>query len=203
MRGLWHPFRVSPDRGRQLWLVPVVLVTVIATAIGGLLARNLYETPEPGAPDPVLPTETSRPLEEQPGSGVVRGTKDAVAHPLFETVRAVLQTYFDAINRKDYESWTGTVTQNRIESLRKETWLKDYRSTTDGNIVVYRIEVAEEDTARVLMKFTSVQDPPDAPPELQVPCIHWHVVFPLVREDSGWKIDTGPASASPQHEPCG
>lgn len=182
--------------------MPVLLVTVIATAIGGLLARDAYENPAADVPDPVLPTETSVPPEKQPGSGVVQGTPDATAHPLFENLRAVLQTYFDAINRKDYETWTRTVTDDRLEIQPKETWLENFRSTTDGNIVIYRIELAEEGAARVLMKFTSVQHPSDAPPELRVPCIHWNVVLPLVPEESGWKIDSGPTSASPQHEPC-
>lgn len=203
MSPLWHPSRVSPDRGRQLWLVPVLLVTVIATAIGGLLARQWYEDPGPGAPDAVLPTDLTVPPEKQPGSGVVRGTADATVHPLYEPLREVLQTHFDSINRRDYESWAGTVTDSRVEEQPEETWRSNYRSTQDGRIVIYRIQLAEDDeTARVLMTFTSIQDEADAPPELQAGCIHWNVVFPMVLSPTGWKIDAGPAASSPQHEPC-
>jgi hypothetical protein len=200
---LWHPSRVSPDRGRQLWLVPVLLVTVIATAIGGLLARQWYEDPGPDSPDPVVPTDLTVPLEEQPGSDVVQGTADATVHPLYEPLREVLQTHFDAINQLDYESWASTVTEPRVEEKPEETWRRDYRSTKDGRIVIYRIQLAEDsETARVLMTFTSVQDEADAPPELQAPCIHWNVVFPMVRSSGEWKIDSGPAASSPQHEAC-
>jgi hypothetical protein len=193
---------VSPDRGRQLWLVPVLLVTVIATAVGGLLARDLYREPERAEPRVVLPTQTSVPPEEQPGSKTVGGTLDATAHPLFNPARETLQTYFDAINSGDYGLWTTVVTDSRIRTQPEEKWQTSYQSTQDGSIVIHRIELAEEDTARVLLKFTSVQDPKDAPPELPVRCIRWRVVFPLVEEDTGWKIDSGPTTVSPQHEAC-
>ncbi|MCT2584153.1 nuclear transport factor 2 family protein [Actinophytocola gossypii] len=191
---------MAPERGRQPWLLPVLLITVIATAIGGLLARTVYEDRE--VADVVPAPSTSVPPEEQPGPTVVLGTQDAGAHPLFEPVRAVLQTYFDAINARDYEAWTATVTPNRVDRQPREAWLRSYRSTRDGSIVVHRIELAAEGEARVLMKFTSVQDPADAPQELRVPCINWNVVFPLVETDAGWKIDSGTTAASPQHEAC-
>jgi hypothetical protein len=193
---------VSPARGRQLWLLPVLLITVIVTATGGLLARNLYADPGTDSPEVVLPTGTSVPPEDQPGPRTVRGTLDATEHPLFESVRGVLQSYFDAINDGDYERWTDTVTRRRLELQPEPVWHASYRSTQDGNIVVYRIELAEADQARVLMRFTSTQDVADAPSELPEPCINWNVVFPLVRDESGWKIDSGPTTASPQHEAC-
>lgn len=194
---------MSPDRGRQLWLLPVLLVTVIATAVGGLLARNLYAAePDPGTPEVVQPTQTSVPPEEQPGDRTVRGTLDATEHPLYETVRGVLQTYFDAINNGDYEAWTGTVTEDRIEIQPQGEWEASYRSTKDGNVVIVRVEMSDKDTARVLMRFTSTQHPDDAPRELPVDCINWSVVFPLVRKDTGWKIDSGSTTASPQFKAC-
>lgn len=183
--------------------MPVLLVTVIATAIGGLFARQLYEDPEPSEPDAVLPTASSVPPEEQPGSNVVQGTPDAVGHPLYEALREVLQVHFDAINSREYERWSEVVTMARVDSQPEEVWREAYRSTKDGSILIYRIEVPrDEDMALVLMTLTSVQHPSDAPPELPVGCIHWNVVLPLVLEDDDWKIDIGPESSSPQLEPC-
>ncbi len=188
---------MPPDRPRQLWLLPVLLITVIATAVGGLLARTWYEDAGPIEPAAVIPSPSSVPPGEQPGSRVVEGTPDAIAHPLYRTVRGLLQRYFDAINNRDYAAWQRTVISERVERQPEEKWLADYRSTQDGHIVIFRIELGEDDTARVLMTFTSVQDPVDAPQELPVGCINWNVVFPLVLEDDGWKLDSSPASASP------
>ncbi|OLF16585.1 hypothetical protein BU204_15995 [Actinophytocola xanthii] len=183
--------------------MPVLLIMVIVTATGGLLARNLYADPDTGPSDVVQPSASSVPPEEAPGPRTVRGVLDATEHPLFESVRGVLQSYFDAINDRDYLRWTDTVTRRRLELQPEPVWRASYRSTRDGNIVVYRIELAETDQARVLLRFTSTQDVADAPSELPEPCINWNVVFPLVLEDSGWKIDSGPTTASPQHEACG
>jgi hypothetical protein len=193
---------VPPDRPRQLWLLPVLLITVIATAVGGLLARTVYEDPSPSTPDPVVPSSTSLPPGDQPGSKVVEGTPDATVHPLYQSVHELLQRHFDAINARDYPAWQGTVTSERVERQPEEKWRKDYRSTRDGSIVIFRIEQGDEDTAQVLMTFTSVQDLVDAPRELQEGCIRWSVVFELALTGDGWKLDASPASAAPQHERC-
>jgi hypothetical protein len=192
---------VPPDRPRQLWLLPVLLITVIATAVGGLLARTWYTDATPQTPPAVLPS-TSVPASQQPGTRDVNGTADATAHPLYQPVRELLQRHFDAINAKDYAAWQSTVIGKRVERLPEAKWRDDYGTTQDGSVVIFRIELGEDDTARVLMTFTSVQDPADAPSELPVGCIRWSVVYPLVREDDGWKLDASPAGSSPQHEKC-
>lgn len=179
----------------------MLLITVIATAVGALLARTWYEDPGPQAPPAVIPSPSVSP-SEPPGPRAVKGTLDATGHPLFGTVRELLQRYFDAINNKDYAAWQGTVIEERAERQPRDRWLRDFRTTRDGNAVIYRIEMSENDTARVLLTFTSVQDPADAPRELPAACINWSVVFPIVLVGDGWKLDASPAGASPQHERC-
>ena len=183
--------------------MPVLLITVIATALGGLLTRDLYADTAPPAPAPVLPgPPSSLPPSEQPGPVNVQGTLDATAHPLYETFRSLLQNYFEAINSKDYERWTSTVTSKRRKDAPEEDWQTDYRTTKDGSIVLYRIESGADDTARVLLEFTSTQGIKEAPAELPVPCIHWNVVWAFAKENGEWRLATGAASASPQHEEC-
>lgn len=187
---------------RQLWLLPVLLITVIATALGALVARDLYADPEPLPPAVVQPSPSSVPPSEQPGPAEVQATSDALGHPLYIPLKGLLQSYFDAINTKDYDRWVKTVTRQRQATQPKEVWDKDYRSTTDGSIVMYRIEASGDGTARVLLQFTSVQDVNDAPPELPERCIHWNVVWAFSSERDGWKLSAGATSSSPQHEAC-
>jgi hypothetical protein len=192
-----------PDRSRQLWLLPVLLITVIATAVGGLLARFYYEDQGGDTPGAVIPTQTSVPPSERPGTRHVDGTPDAMAHPLYQTVRDVLQRQFDAINAKDYDAWLTTVTAERAEDQPEDVWRTAYRSTQDGSVIIYRIELGDDDdTARVLMTFVSTQDEVDAPRELPADCIQWSVVFPLIHDADSWKLDRSPAGSSPQHERC-
>lgn len=194
---------MSTGSPRQLWLLPVLLITVIATALGGLLARDLYSEPPADPPPTVVATSpSSKPSGQQPGPATVQGTADAVAHPLYGTLQPLLQTYFEAINEKDYERWSSVVTYERQTNQPEQKWQQEFRSTKDGNIVMHRIEARGDGTARVLLTFTSTQDVADAPQELPRPCIHWNVVWAFSTEDGTWKLAAGPASATPQHEPC-
>jgi hypothetical protein len=104
---------VSTRSPRQLWLLPVLLITVIATALGALVARSLYTDQSRLPPAPIESSPSSVPPGEQPGPADVQGLLDATAHPLYNTVHDLLQRYFDAINRKDYAAWSGTVTAAR------------------------------------------------------------------------------------------
>lgn len=194
---------MSTGSPRQLWLLPALLITVIATALGALIARDLYD--EPAAPPPavVAPSPSSAPApSEQPGPADVKGTADAVVHPMYATIQPLLQTYFEAINNRDYDRWSGTVTAERRASQPRSKWEHDYRSTKDGSIVIHRIETGGNGLARVLLQFTSTQDLSSAPPELKVECIRWHVVWGFEKERGAWKLAAGSTSATPQHEAC-
>lgn len=180
----------------------MLLITVIATALGALVARSVYAEQPPATPTAILPSSESVPPDEQPGPVDVQGTTDATSHPLYNTLRPLLQRYFEAINAKDYAAWATTVTSDRRETQPEERWQSDYRSTRDGSIIIYRIEASGDGTARVLLHFTSTQDPDDAPPEFKVPCIQWNVVWSFAREKSEWKLASGSTSATPRHEAC-
>jgi hypothetical protein len=192
---------VSTRSPRQLWLLPVLLITVIATALGALVARGLYTDPDPTTPAAVEPSPSAVPLSEQPGPPDVQGTADATTHPLYNTLRPVLQKIFDAINTKDFESWLETATAQRRAQTPEATWRDDYSTTRDGSIVLYRIEAGDR-TASVLLTFTSVQDAEKGPPELKAPCINWNVVWAFAEEKGQWKLAAGSASRNPIHERC-
>lgn len=180
----------------------MLLLAVIATAVGGLLARQAYEEPPATVPSAVQPSPTSFPKEEQPGSTTVEGTQEAVSHPVYEDIRSVLQTNFDAINAKDYDLWRRVVTEERVATMNREKWLMDFGTSRDGTIVIYRIELRGEAEAVVLLKFTSTQAKENAPDMLPAECIHWNVVYPMVKEDGEWKLGTGKTSSAPLHEAC-
>lgn len=186
---------------RQVWLLPVLLITVIATATGALVARSVYAEQVALPPPAVEPSPSVMPPSEQPGSSEVKGTADATTHPLYRTLQPLLQTYFNAINTKDYKSWAATVTAERLQKQPKEIWEKDYRSTRDGSIVIYRIEDSGGG-ARALLQFTSTQAIEDAPTEMQEKCIHWNVVWGFEKEHGDWRLAAGSTSATPHHTPC-
>jgi len=170
---------------------------------GGLLAREVYREPDQRE-DTILavPGSGARPLAQQPGPGTVELTPDAAQHPQHEVVERLLQTYFDAINSRDYDKWKATVTKARILAKPRAAWLKDYDSTKDGSILVYRIDAVGDDM-RVLLGFTSTQDPDEAPDELPgASCVRWRLVLPLTKEAGNWKVDSVTSYAPPEVEAC-
>ncbi|WP_186382799.1 hypothetical protein, partial [Amycolatopsis rhizosphaerae] len=146
---------------------------------------------------------TVRPPGQQPGPGTVELTRDAALHPYHDEVRRLLQTYFDAINGRDYDRWKQTVTSDRVRNKPRTTWLKDFESSKDGSILVYRIDLASEHDLRVLIGFTSTQQPQQAPLELPgATCVQWKLVLPVTQEDGDWKVDMLPGYASIDATAC-
>ncbi|WP_306999360.1 hypothetical protein [Amycolatopsis thermophila] len=192
----------APPVARPRWLAPVVIVVVSIMVGGGLLARELYRLPET-TPDAILAqSSAARPLEQQPGPGTVELTPDAAAHPQNAAVRTLLQSYFDAINNRDYDLWKTAVTRERSQAKPRSTWLADYSTTRDGSILVYRIDAVNDKEMRVLVGFTSTQDQKSAPAELPEPCVHWRLVLPVTLESSAWKVDTVTGSNTPELSRC-
>ncbi|MFD1533170.1 hypothetical protein [Pseudonocardia aurantiaca] len=116
------------------------------------------------------------------GSGEVELSADAAAHPAADAVREQLQRHFDAINTRDYESWRGTVVQQRADGLPEPEWQQAYASTRDGTIRIDRIDridAAPDSGLFVRVRFVSTQDVAHAPPDLQVPRICWRTTLPL------------------------
>ncbi|MFE0026570.1 hypothetical protein [Amycolatopsis sp. NPDC059021] len=193
---------------RQRWLVPVLVVVASLTVGVGLLAREVYSRPDAvpagtAAGHTVTPA-TSTPLrpDQEPGPDTVELSPDAAAHPQQEAVRSVLQTYFSAINERNYAKWTTSVTSELYSSKPPQRFQADFRSTRDGSIRVYRIEPGTAGALRVLVGFTSTQASSEAPPDFKEPCIRWRLMMPLVREGNGLRVDKGSQNDNPVHEKC-
>jgi len=188
---------------RQRWLVPVVVVVLSVTVGGGLLARELYRRPDQPADgtSAAAPTPSTAGSAEQGAANEVRMTDDATAHPQSAPVRQVLQTYFDAINTRNYQQWTKVVSAQRVADQPPNEWLKGVRSTKDSDALVYRIERGSGQSLRVLVGFTSRQKPEDAPPFFPEACIKWRLVLPMV-VDGSLKIDSVDKGPQPEHEKC-
>ncbi|MGW4484449.1 hypothetical protein ACWEOE_11475 [Amycolatopsis sp. NPDC004368] len=192
-----------PAPARQRWLVPVLVVVLSITVGGGLLARELYRRPvvDAGVPSALTPP-TPVAAEDQPGPGDVKVTDDAARHPDVEAVQTVLQAFFDGVNKHDYATWASAVSKGRLDDTPKTEWTKDYVSTKDGSITLYRIEPGAGTSLRVLVGFTSTQSEDEAPDDLKAGCIRWRLVLPMVFEGGGYKIDTIRAGTAPEHEKC-
>lgn len=187
----------------QRWLVPVLVVVLALTVSGGLLAREWYQPAENTGERAAVPSKQGPvPPQQQPGSPIVRLAQSAARHPQGDEIQALLQDYFDAINQRNYQLWTTTVIAEWVRNKPKQEWLSAYRSTTDGNILLYRVEALAGQRLRVLVGFTSTQKPADAPVTLPASCIRWHLALPAVKVHGQWKLDKVPAGLTPVNARC-
>jgi hypothetical protein len=178
------------DLGRLgSWAAVSAVVLVLAVGAGLLLRDPLPEPAATPAGGAALDPATTRqlPAGEQPGSPTVRFTEDAAAHPDRDAVRHLLQAHFDAINLGDYAGWTSTVVSERAAGTSEQQWREQYGTSIDGGILVYRMEPRPGGGLTVLLSFTSVQDPADAPEEAPFRCLRWHVSYP-VAESGGLRL---------------
>lgn len=193
-----------PTRGdRRLWpVVGVALLVLLVAAGAGVVLRALRSDGPSGTVSDVAGSATVAVAPgEQPGPTTITLAADVTAHPAAEQVRALLQAYFDAINEGSYELWSRTVTAERVQNTGESAWTEKYRSTLDGSVVVHRLEPRPGGGLVVLLSFTSVQDPADAPPELPVRCLRWRVSYPLLGEPDELRLALASPNAS-QRSPC-
>jgi hypothetical protein len=149
------------------------IVRVPAQPVG--TGREIRMTTTAPAPAPTI------------GTSLVQVSSAAASHPYAVSVAALLDRHFAAINARDYAGWSATVATQRANDQPRSQWLQDYRSTTDGSVVVTSISGGSEDLT-VSLSFTSTQNPVDAPPDLPVSRICWDVRWPVADIANGGRI---------------
>ncbi len=170
-------------RGRRLTVALVALLavlllggTVSAMAIGSSSrddAGTGTTTPASSATGPAGPTGPS-------SDTTVLMAPAAQQHARAGEVRALLQSYFDAINGHDYAAWATTVSTEQSDARPRAEWERSYSTTTDSSIKALDID---DDPFRVRLWFTSEQDPQFAPDDMPVDCINWDVTYLLVDQN--------------------
>jgi hypothetical protein len=194
---LWQPSGVI----RHWWLLPVLIVLAVGAgaAAGYGLRDPVAQTGDDREETAATPTSATTARGDEPGPRAVELAEDVVADPDADAIQKLLQRHFDAINNRDYEAWRATVTRQRAAGFPKQQWLDQYQSTTDGAILVHRIEPTTTGSA-VLISFTSIQDRTLAPDQ-QSDCVRWRVGYLVVVEQGELRLGPSEPAAS-QHSPC-
>jgi len=178
----------------------VIGVVLVLTAVGGLVARSIYQpaanasTPPVAAPPPTSAPTSGQPVK-QPGSPKVQLSADSAASPYGATVQNLLQVYFNSINDHNYQEWESVATPALIAENLPGKWQNGYKSTQDGSMYVYRINSSPGSQLRVLITFTSTQALAQAPSFAQFTCVNWSQVMPLVNTNGSWRIDVNPSGS--------
>lgn len=194
----------NPSSGRfghpwLTWGAPIAILVLLVAAAGGIAARSLLP-PVTGSAPPSNPSAAG-PAVVPRGDDVVVLSPGAADHPDHETVRWLLQFHFGSINQKRYDQWKTTVVSLKVKDMPERRWRDEYGTTQDRDIHVYWIETGPDQALRVMLSFTSLQDPKHGPPGKKVPCLRWHVTYPLVHDPDGLRLDTTLPGSS-LSDPC-
>jgi hypothetical protein len=184
------------------WLIPITLLVAVCAMVGGLIARQVYAADRQPAGAPSAPaTNSGTPTTtEKPSNPDSVDFREAARNdPAFGAVQNAMQSYFNAINHPNYDLWKSTVTAKVALSQTREAWEAGYNTTKDTDMVVYRIEIdtSRQDGLDVFGTFTSHQAPADGPDGMKVACIHWTIVWPLVKSGNGYLIDGSSLTKNP------
>jgi hypothetical protein len=176
----------------------------VLTAVGGLVARSIYQ---PGsnaasAPPAAPPPSTGTPTSGSANPEAVQMSADASQSPYGKDVFQLLTAYYDAINNGSYTGWEGAATPALIAANPEPYWLSAYKSVQDTGMYVYRINAAPGDQLRVLITFDSHQDLSKAPADAKFSCITWQSVLTIASTKQGWRVDNGTAGGHPITSEC-
>lgn len=158
-------------------------MTLIALALllGAGLGLAALRRDEP-LTGPAVPLREARTPPTDPGDAGpadVELSADARTHPAAALVRDQLQEHFAAINAGSYARWVTTVSPERAALQPEERWQAAYASTRDGTIRIDRIDDLPNRRVLVRVRFTSTQDPAQAPPAAPAPRVCWRSSYPM------------------------
>lgn len=158
-------------RGRRLTVV-LTIVLIVVVGGGASAAWALGRTRPAVVPAGYAAGPT--------GDESVDLSAAAAQHPRAAEIRATLQTYFDAINRRDFQAWLTVVGPDQAANQSEPDWAHAYSTTVDSNLMVAEID---DDPLRVRTMFTSEQAVEFAPKRLPATCITWDLTYLLTEQD--------------------
>lgn len=158
-------------RGRRLTMV-LTIVLIVVLGGGASAAWALGRTRPAAVPTGYAAGPT--------GDLTVAVAADAAQHPRAEQVRTTVQTYFDAINRRDFRTWLTVVGPDQAANQSEPDWEHAYSTTVDSNLMIAEID---DDPLRVRTMFTSEQAADFAPKRLPSTCINWDLTYLLAEQD--------------------
>lgn len=107
-------------------------------------------------------------------------------------VRRALDTYFAAINDRDYWTAMSQVTDDFQERVfpRSDEWYAGYQSSHADRIHIHQVSTAEPETATARLSFRSQQAPGYGPAGADdAPCLMWEFDYHFVLEGDSWLLD--------------
>jgi hypothetical protein len=191
-----RPGPARRGRGGGRLLPAVVAIVVLAALVGAALVvvRRSQHGPAniPGTAAPITNPASSAPPGTPTGvSAPPRTVTVQIAQALEENLYAervvdLFGRYFNAINRRDYTGWLGTLSVDRKPDSR-DRFLQEFGTTADDQVRIVGLETSDTGLL-VSVSFRSRQAPSLAPTDAAFDCLLWQVQYPVVNEDGELRI---------------
>ena len=112
-------------------------------------------------------------------------------------VAALLNHYFAAVNRREYQAYAQLFAQRRQLTPREFAW--GYRTSHDSNAMLVGVSGLARGL-KATVSFTSHQDPAGSPDHSS--CINWTITLFLHRAGSTYLIGMPPSGYRPGIQAC-
>ena len=206
-----EPVQVESERtgygpGWFIGLSAVIAVIVIGAIVGGVVLfqqRQSSANPDPGtssfvpptyetrdAPTYTEPTETLTVEEPTPtptlGNSTVDITPEAASHPSAPVVVALLTSYFNSINDRNYTIYKRLHTKGVRADMSEKEFVAGYKTTHDSDIVISGLGPGPDGRLLASVDFVSSQAAADGPDGET--CTRWSVGKFLEKEGAAYRI---------------
>ncbi len=213
-----------PGGGRRNLIVAALAAFVVLVAGGGVAVWLTHRQhaaagqpaaqptpagaqPQAGAsgPSSPLPTPTATatpaaaPTPASSGS-LVTAAPGAAQAPAAPPVEAFLNSYFTAINNRDYQQYRALLSHQMRRAISQGVFNAGYRSTADSGATITSITGSGPGRLAVAVTFTSHQQPAGSP--THTACTHWDITLYLRQRGGGYVIGRPPAGYHAAYQAC-
>lgn len=153
----------STGTRRAAVLVPAVALVCLLSITAGWATlrgpRTLDASPVTSTPDGVRAVPSADPPAVAPFSGTAALDPSLSDDGTAATVQPLLSRYFDAINARDYATWSTLVTSAVARDQPEGDWRRAYRSTVTDQVAIRGVLPIPSGTVLTTVTFRSTQDP--------------------------------------------
>lgn len=209
-------------RSFQRWLWPAAIAVVILAggAVAGIMLTGGHHATHPhaaansatagGSPaaktTPSAPQTATSPVpstsqsSSPAGTGPVRMAPGLAGDPQAAPIVSLLDSYFAAINGRDYQGYTGLLTTQERQGLTAARFAGGFASTMDTGEMLIGISPADGVTVATVT-FTSHQNPADSVNGHQA-CTDWRISLFLRPDGTGYLIGKPPSGYKASYAAC-
>ena len=194
-----------PLRHRTATTLAAAVVVVLAAGVVWKLTRPVSFTPQPAHTATASTTHTARasstgPIPAARGSISVAIGPSAAHQVGAGQIAAFVESYFAAINNRNYQAYTSLFARKGHSGETKEQFLANYSGTSDSNATLIALAPTAGGGRAATITFDSYQAADIS--VTHTACTSWRITLYLESKGNTYLILTPPPGYRSSHLPC-